>query len=465
MMEIEPLIVSGCNESGYLTKESLNLNYNFLSLFIVMSNMKHREPPEVPCNLKIDVDRISNLPGHIIDKILSHLPIRDAVRTSVLSKKWRYKWVTLPSLVFDNQPALISTHDSNLVKNKLVSIVDHVLLLHTGPKEKFKLSIRDLQGVSDIDRWILFLSRGSVKELILEIWKGHRYKLPSSIYSCQNLIHLELFNCLLKPPLTFNGFRNLKSLDLQHITMDQVAFEHMVLSCPLLERLTLMNFDGFALLNIRAPNLLFFDVGGVFEEVSFQDTFNLSVVSIGLYAKTGVERKVAFGSSGNLIKFFACLPHIQRLEVQSFFLKYLAAGAIPGKLPKPCADLSFLSLRINFNDMEENLAALCLLRSSPNLHELEVLARAEEQASVGTNANIADNYHSFPFNRLRIIKIIGIFGTRQELDFISFMLANAPVLEKMTVKPGSIDSGWELVKELLRFRRASTFAEIVYLDP
>ncbi|GER54499.1 F-box/FBD/LRR-repeat protein [Striga asiatica] len=195
--------------------------------------------------------------------------------------------------------------------------------------------------------------------------------------------------------------------------MDQLAFEHMVLSCPLLERLTLMNFDGFVLLNIRAPNLLFFDVGGVFEEVSFQDTFNLSVVSIGLYAKTGVERKVAFGNSGNLVKFFACLPHIQRLEVQSFFLK----------------------------------------------------ARAEEQASVGTNANIADNLHSFSFNRLRVIKIVGIFGTRQELDFISFMLANAPVLEKMTVKPASMDSGWELLKELLRFRRASTFAEIVYLDP
>ncbi|KAL8514568.1 hypothetical protein ACS0TY_013599 [Phlomoides rotata] len=321
----------------------------------------------------MEVDRISNLPGHVIDKILSHLCLRDAVRTSVLSSKWRYKWVTLPYLVFDNHSVLVSTQDQSLVKTKLVSIVDHVLLLHTGPIHKFKLSHKDLQGVSDIDRWILFLSRGSVKEFILEIWKGHRYKLPSSIYSCQKLIHLELFNCLLKPPSNFNGFRSLKSLDLQHITMDQLAFEHMISSCPLLERLTLMNFDGFTLLNIHAPNLLFFDVGGVFEDVSFQDTFNLAVVSIGLYVNNGTERSLAFGSTGNLIKFFACLPHIQRLEVQTFFLKYLAAGTIPGKLPIPCVDLSFLSIRINFNDMEENLAAICLLRSSPNLQELEIL--------------------------------------------------------------------------------------------
>lgn len=271
--------------------------------------------------MKTEVDKIGNLPGHIIDKILSYLSLRDAVRTSIVSTKWRYKWVTLPYLVFDNQSVLVSTQDQTLIKNKLVSIVDHVLLLHNGPIHKFKLSHRDLQGVSDIDKWILFLSRGSVKEFILEIWKGHCYKLPSSLYSCQKLVHLELFNCLLMPPSSFIGFKSLKSLDLQHITMDQSAFEYMISSCPLLERLTLINFDRFAILNIHAPNLLFFDIGGIFEDVSFQDTFQLAIVSIGLYVNAESVRNLAFGRTGNLIKFFACLPHIQRLEVQNYFLK------------------------------------------------------------------------------------------------------------------------------------------------
>ncbi|XP_073275613.1 F-box/FBD/LRR-repeat protein At1g13570-like [Primulina huaijiensis] len=431
-----------------------------------MSNMKQREPPDVPSNVKTNVEKIGHLPGHIIDKILSYLSLRDAVRTSVLSTKWRYKWVTLPCLVFDNQSVLVSTQDQTLIKNKLVSIVDHVLLLHNGPIHKFKLSHRDLQGVSDIDKWILFLSRGSVKEFILEIWKGNRYKLPSSVYSCQKLVHLELFNCLLMPPSSFVGFKSLKSLDLQHITMEQSAFEYMISSCPLLERLTLMNFDGFALLNIHAPNLLFFDIGGIFEDVSFQDTFRLAIVSIGLYVNAESDRNLAFGSTGNLIKFFACLPHIQRLEVQSYFLKYLAAGTIPAKLPKPCADLSFLSIRINFNDMEENLAALCLLRSSPHLLELEMLARAEElQANVRTISNMPENFESFTVNQLKFIKIVGISGIKQELSFINFLLANSPVLERMTVKPASIDVGWNLLKELLRLRRASAHAEIIYLDP
>ncbi|CDP07580.1 unnamed protein product [Coffea canephora] len=435
-----------------------------------MSSMKQREPPKFLCKLEMEVDKISNLPGHIIDKILSHMSLRDAVRTSVLSSKWRYKWDTLPHLIFDNQSVLVSSQDQTLIKNKLVNIVDHVLLLHSGPIQKFKLSHRDLQGVSDIDRWILFLSRGALKEFVLEIWKGHRYKLPSSTYFCQDLIHLELFNCLLRPPATFDGFKNLKSIDLQHITMDQDAFEHLISSCPLLERLTLMNFDGFTNLNIHAPNLLFFDIGGVFENVSFQDTFQLAVVSIGLYTNTGFDRNLTFGSAGNLIKFFAHLPRIQRLEVQSYFLKYLTAGKVPGRLPTPCIELSFLSLRINFNDVEESLAALCLLRSSPNLQELEMLARPEEQSAMRISANIVEeDYENCPFNQLRFVKIAGISGLRQELNFIKFLLANSPVLEKMTVKPGSTDGGWELLKELmkelLRFRRASVQAQIIYLDP
>ncbi|XVF43353.1 hypothetical protein PTKIN_Ptkin02bG0033600 [Pterospermum kingtungense] len=46
-------------------------------------------------------DIISNLPDNITERILARLPIQDAVRTSVLSRNWRYKWTTLPDLVFD----------------------------------------------------------------------------------------------------------------------------------------------------------------------------------------------------------------------------------------------------------------------------------------------------------------------------------------------------------------------------
>ncbi|PHT86326.1 hypothetical protein T459_08432 [Capsicum annuum] len=44
-------------------------------------------------------DALSYLPDNIIDVILMCLPCKDAVRTSILSKKWRYHWNDIQHLV------------------------------------------------------------------------------------------------------------------------------------------------------------------------------------------------------------------------------------------------------------------------------------------------------------------------------------------------------------------------------
>ncbi|WVZ98551.1 hypothetical protein U9M48_043980 [Paspalum notatum var. saurae] len=47
-----------------------------------------------------NVDIISNLPDVIKDKILCCLPIKEAVRTCFLSRKWRYTWASMTELIF-----------------------------------------------------------------------------------------------------------------------------------------------------------------------------------------------------------------------------------------------------------------------------------------------------------------------------------------------------------------------------
>ncbi|OMP01228.1 hypothetical protein COLO4_12050 [Corchorus olitorius] len=43
-------------------------------------------------------DRISTLPDSIIHHFLSLLPIKDAVKTGVLSKRWKDIWTSVPTL-------------------------------------------------------------------------------------------------------------------------------------------------------------------------------------------------------------------------------------------------------------------------------------------------------------------------------------------------------------------------------
>jgi hypothetical protein len=272
-----------------------------------------------------ELDRISCLPGDIIDQILSHLPIKEAARTSVLSSKWSNNWYTLPNLVFDKN--CVSTEpyeDSTVIHNKFSRIVDHVLLLHYGPINKFEIN-DNYSNLIDIDRWILHLIRRSIKKLVLKInglnW-FQPYKIPWRLFSCQSLQHLELSCCCLKPPMTFKGFKNLKNLRLSNVKMTQDDFENLISSSPLLEKLiflvsnTFKQIDGFKQINIYGPNLKVFDFIGDFEDISFHNTFKLSELIVHL--STG---RIQGECSSNLLQFFIHLPNIQSLEINHSFLK------------------------------------------------------------------------------------------------------------------------------------------------
>ncbi|ONH92000.1 hypothetical protein PRUPE_8G148900 [Prunus persica] len=363
--------------------------------------MKQRKPPKSRLKLEMEVDRFSNLPSDVVEKILSRLPIREAVRTSVLSTKWRYRSAMLPHLVFDDQ--CVSTR-KNIT---FVNIVDHVLLGHIGPIHKFELSGGDCLDNWDIDRWILHLSRNSIKEFILVIRQGFNHRIPSCLFSCQDMIHLELLGCVLKPPSTFKGFRNLKSLVFQRVTLAQDVFQNLIACCPLLEKLTL-SIPTFHHLKIDAPNLQFLDVEGDFEDVTFENTLNLADVCIRIYPRG----RTWVCDNSNLVKLLVQLPLIQRLKIGRYFLQ----------------------------------------------------APQEVQAALSEVNSLYGNW-IFPLTQLRLVKIYYVSDVKTELDFIRFLLLNSPVLEKMIVTPDDASDSLKLIKQFLRLGRASVHSEIIFLDP
>lgn len=90
-------------------------------------------------------DWISRLPIEVLACILSQLCLKEAVRTSILSARWRHVWTLITRLNFNKMKAFqVIRYYPELHKagrQSFVKWVNHVLELHkAGTLEEFKVS-------------------------------------------------------------------------------------------------------------------------------------------------------------------------------------------------------------------------------------------------------------------------------------------------------------------------------------
>nr|XP_011470850.1 PREDICTED: F-box/FBD/LRR-repeat protein At1g13570-like [Fragaria vesca subsp. vesca] len=374
---------------------------------------------------ELELDKLSNLPSDVTEKILSYLPTREAVRTSFLSRNWRHKWVTVPRLMFDDKTA-------NRNSFQIQRVIDHVLLLHKGPVDSFKLSTVIYLTNNEFDRWIWYLSRFAIKEFILERrYPSDNYNVSSHLYSYKDLTHLELSNCSLNPPLTFKGFATLKNLNIQNVSVAKDVLEKIIVGCPLLERMILCDLESVDILNVDAPNLQFLKVVGVFKEVKLQNVPNLVHVSIG--QKRIDYKEVSRRNSSKLLQYFLSLPRIERLTIEGCLLECVVNSfSLHTELPEPYPCLNFLSISMRLNSLDDILVAMYLLRSSPAIQVLEIEVRqesnAEEQAT-----NWLNNNRLWEFTQLRRLKVTGFSGVTGEVDFLDYLFSRFPALQEIEI--------------------------------
>nr|XP_016473993.1 PREDICTED: F-box/FBD/LRR-repeat protein At1g13570-like [Nicotiana tabacum] len=174
----------------------------------------------------VDEDIITNLPRSVIDCILGKMPIREAVRTSVFSKKWRFYYLTIPELVFDDQFCkelqdyaatqkklrMLSEYELEL-KYQFDEIVTKSLMLHRGRIETFKACIPSFNStrVPNVNKWILYLSRKNIKKLTLEYKKDIRLEL----HLCAGIRHVNISGSKLKR-LHIKAYDKYESISLEN---------------------------------------------------------------------------------------------------------------------------------------------------------------------------------------------------------------------------------------------------------
>ncbi|RHN57224.1 putative F-box domain, FBD domain, leucine-rich repeat domain, L domain-containing protein [Medicago truncatula] len=199
-------------------------------------------------------DRISNLPDDILCHILSFNPTKNAVTTSILSKRWTHLWRCVPILDFTD--IKLRDCESILLFNQFV---DYFMLSReaTG-NHSIDSFIVDVEyaasrnhvtslSIPNLAKWVNLVVQRKVKNLHLllnllndPIPPGFLLpKLPNTIFSCKTLVTLRLSWFHVKG-FSFSsvgfGFPLLKTLHLDRVMfVDEREILLLLDGCPVLQ--------------------------------------------------------------------------------------------------------------------------------------------------------------------------------------------------------------------------------------
>ncbi|CAN1840783.1 F-box/FBD/LRR-repeat protein At1g13570 [Linum perenne] len=405
----------------------------------------------------LTLDRLSTLPGNVIDNILSCLSIKEAARTSCLSKHWKEKWHTVPYVVISEKML------SERMQSQIEGIVTYILTKHAGDVEMFSLSINTVKFFYDMKAWIWRLSRKSIQDLTLKVRRGSRHDVPLDLFFCEQLRSLALRYFQFRPPSSFRGFRNITSLDLKKVTISKETLESLLASCPQLETLVLKRLSCVDHLHINGSNLKYFDFGGEFKSMCFNAPV-ISVLAINMY-RIGSEQ-----NNFDLRFIIRGLPPaVEELSVRCPFKMFLPAGNRLAQLSTSYDNLGIFVLdEFCYKKVDEVSCLLSMSRCFPNLHTLEIQACScdNEAAEAAVLAFWEeDKQPSCSFDQLRKARVRSFHGEDSEMRFIKFVMANSPELIELTVEatanPGYIE---EVINaQLMEFPRASEKAKVNYV--
>ncbi|KAL3635324.1 hypothetical protein CASFOL_019871 [Castilleja foliolosa] len=156
---------------------------------------------------EITIDRLSQLPQPILHQILSLLSQRDAVRTCVLSKSWRYLWHGRLNVEFHDNCFARKTEFWSFLDTTLQRYLDQNLSL-----QKFLLDIPSV--VVDFEllqKWIyMVIMNMGVRSLSLIF----PYPLPLVVFQSESLVELHLARCNLNTLKSTDNVIGLNSIKL-----------------------------------------------------------------------------------------------------------------------------------------------------------------------------------------------------------------------------------------------------------
>ncbi|GJR44234.1 putative F-box-like domain superfamily protein, partial [Tanacetum coccineum] len=374
------------------------------------SIMEHREAHTASKRATADDDFISSMPDNVMSNIMDRLPLQNAVRTSVMSRSWRFKWTLLTQLVLDEYFF------------------------------KFILASRKKFDRTDISRLLLHL-KGAIKRSKDFTLKSAPYqflKLPTHLYSCQELEHLKLQYYFFRPSPSFCGFPSLLSLKLNAVKFQGYQCGELIAQCPLLEVLRITNHE----------------VGCEVKLDEIAKLENLKKLSLSL-----LDKSTMIMDPSIFEQMCLNLPKLEGLSLDFGNCKLLDKRV-------PTAFSYLKTLKLYQMDFSSSVMVSCvfgMIFGSSNLQTLKITATYKNAVQPTAICSSEVDYNTIGKTQLRNVVLTSIWGSVYDLCLIKSLLAGSPLLKKMVIcaRPSEMFGGErEFTTKLLKLHRASPIAGI-----